>query len=60
MKRNLDLPELTHAVMCKRERPYFELIAAFDCEPAANAYAESCREVNGVRGFTYKVEKLEG
>lgn len=35
---------LPYHVECKSTHPFFELIAAFDCEPPARAYAQACAE----------------
>lgn len=33
---------LPYKVECRNARPYYEAIAAFDCESAATAYASEC------------------
>lgn len=54
------LASLKFIVECKRSN-YFEPIAAFDCEPAADGYARECREANArVHPDTiYRVVNLE-
>lgn len=49
---------LPYKVECKSDRPYFELIAAFDCEPPAIAYAKECADTSP-RSFnrTYRVKR---
>lgn len=49
------MTKLPYKVECKSSLPFFELIAAFDCEQAAKAYAEECERVN--RRFQYRVTK---
>jgi hypothetical protein len=46
---------LPFKVECKSTYPFYETIAAFDCEPAARAYAHNCAEAN--EAFTYRVTK---
>lgn len=48
-----DLKNLAHAVLCKSTYPFFETIAAFDCEPAADIYMRACRSANP--RYEYKV-----
>ena len=45
---------LPYKIECRSTRPYFELIAAFDIQHAAEAYAEQCAIVN--LDFTYRVK----
>lgn len=49
------MSKLSYEVRCKSTAPYYELIAAFDCEQAAKAYAEECERVN--KRFAYRVLK---
>lgn len=45
--------QLPYRVRCKSTYPFFEVIAAFNIERAAVAYAEECKEANP--RFTYRV-----
>jgi hypothetical protein len=45
--------ELTHIVECKSSLPFYEVIAAFNCESVARDYARECARVN--RQFAYRV-----
>ena len=48
--------QLPYKVECKRpEMAYAELIAAFDCQRAAEAYAGECALAN--MAFTYRVKR---
>lgn len=49
---------LPYKVECKSDRPCFELIAAFDCEGPAVAYAKECAD-SSPRSFarTYRVKR---
>lgn len=49
------MTKLPYKVECKSSYPFFELIAAFDCEQAAKAYSEECARLN-VR-YQYRVLK---
>lgn len=46
---------LPYKIECKSSYPFFELIAAFDCEPVALGYASQCQTANP--GFTYRVKR---
>jgi hypothetical protein len=48
-------PKLTYIVQCKSLYPFFETIAAFDCDRAAFAYASMCADGNSK--FDYQVVK---
>ena len=47
---------LPYKVECKSIYAYFELIAAFDCEPLAIAFAED-RAANEPASFSFRVKK---
>ena len=47
--------KLPYVLECKSSYPFFETIAAFDCEPPAKKYAASCAEANPTN--TYRVVK---
>lgn len=47
--------QLPYAVECKSSYPFFERIAAFNCDVAAIGYAEECAAAN--RAFSYRVMK---
>lgn len=47
------MKKLPFKVECKSSYPFFELIAAFDCESAARAYAKDCAAANPK--YAYKV-----
>lgn len=49
------MSKLPYKVECRSSLPFFELIAAFDCEPPALAYAKDCARTNPA--FKYKVMK---
>ena len=40
------MAKLPYQVQCKSTYPFFETIAAFDCQQAAFAYAVECATVN--------------
>lgn len=46
---------LPYKVECKSTYPFFETIAAFDCENPALNYASDCRSTNPT--FEYRVMK---
>lgn len=46
---------LPYKVECKSSYPFFETIAALDCEPVAIGYADQCRTANP--NFTYRVKR---
>lgn len=46
---------LRYKVECKSLHPFFEVIAAFDCEPVAIAYGSQCHTANPE--LTYRVKK---
>lgn len=51
----MNLKSLTHVVECKYPgKPFFEIIAAFNCVAAADAYRCECEEANCKMGFTYQ------
>lgn len=52
MKKPLS-ESLPYVVECKSTRPFFEIIAAFNCRQAADGYAAECGEAN--RSFEYRV-----
>jgi hypothetical protein len=50
---------LPYRVECKAApRPYYELIAAFDCQQAAEAYAGECALANMALDYRVKKGKL--
>ena len=49
------MAKLPYQVECKSLYPFFETIAAFDCDRAAFAYASRCAENN--MKFDYQVRK---
>lgn len=49
------MSSLSYKVYCQSAYIYFELIAAFDCEQAAIAYAKECASANA--RFQYRVLK---
>ena len=52
-------PELKWIVFCMwRTQPYWEPIAAFNCEKAARTYMDECEGANGDY-ITYKVKELD-
>jgi hypothetical protein len=46
---------LPYKVECKSSYPFYELIAAFDCQAAAIGYASQCGAANS--DFAYRVMK---
>jgi hypothetical protein len=48
---------LPYVVECKSSYPFYEPIAAFNVESAAQWYAKECAETNGTMGFVYRVVK---
>lgn len=48
------MTKLPYEVYCKSSYPFYELIAAFDCESAAFAYARDCLRTNGK--YVYRVK----
>lgn len=44
---------LSFSVWCRSTYPFFEKIAAFNVQQAANAYAQECSQTNPT--FVYKV-----
>lgn len=52
-------PELKWIVFCMwRTKPYWEPIAAFNCEKAARTYMDECEGANGDY-ITYKVKEID-
>ena len=49
--------KLPYKVECKSTYPFYELIAAFDCEHAARAYADECYDANPK--YSYHVVKAK-
>lgn len=49
--------KLPYVLECKSTYPFFETIAAFDCEPPAKKYAAACAEANPQN--TYRVVNRE-
>lgn len=49
------MAKLPYKVECRSSLPFFELIAAFDCEPPAHHYAADCKKTNPA--FEYRVVK---
>lgn len=47
--------KLPYVLECKSTYPFFETIAAFDCEAAARAYGQKCSEASPE--YTYRVSK---
>ena len=45
--------KLPYVVECKSTYPFFEVIAAFDCEAACKHYAKDCAETNPQ--FEYRI-----
>ena len=49
---------LTYKVECRPEgQPFYETIAAFNCQAAANSYAADCKEM--IPDNTYRVRHLK-
>lgn len=46
---------LPYKVECKSSYPFFELIAAFNVETAATAYAGECALANANTNYEYRV-----
>lgn len=49
------MAKLPYRVECKSSYPFFEVIAAFDCEGPARGYARDCAATNPK--FEYRVKK---
>lgn len=47
---------LPYKVECKSSYPFFELIAAFNVEPAATGYAGECALANADTLYEYRVK----
>jgi hypothetical protein len=48
------MTSLPYKVECKSSRPFYELIAAFDCQQAAEGYAGECALVNLAHSYEVK------
>jgi hypothetical protein len=47
------MAKLPYKVECKSMFAFYEVIAAFDCEPAAKRYVEACEEGARATNSTY-------
>lgn len=45
------MAKLPYKVECKSSYPFFELIAAFDCEQPALHYAANCQKTNPINEY---------
>lgn len=45
---------LAYKIECRSTRPFYELIAAFDCEAPALAYAGECALTNNANSYRVK------
>lgn len=52
------MADLPYKVECKSSRPYYELIAAFDCEAAAVDYAGECALTNMRNSYVVKKGRI--